>query len=108
MHKDRSARYARFSSLPVPHDPTLRNPQRRDRLETLGERDRARRAPVLEGHQADRIAHRQGIRRDRDLRRLAEGAGMMRRLLSTDDWLARRPGLCLVLVAVLICTAGAF
>jgi len=33
---------------------------------------------------------------------------MMHRLFSTDDWLAHHPALCLVLLAILICAAGAF
>lgn len=33
---------------------------------------------------------------------------MMRHLLNPNDWLARHEALCLVLVAILICAAGAF
>lgn len=32
----------------------------------------------------------------------------MRRLFSTDDWLARHEGVCLLLIAALVCAAGAF
>lgn len=32
---------------------------------------------------------------------------MMRRLLSTDDWLARHEGICLLLIAALLLVEGA-